>query len=152
MHTSLLAAAFVAGLAVTVPTAYGGELSDDPRGPGAGVLELAFAGPVDGIDYVPEDDLDTLRGGAGIRFSGSFFGEYSGPLVTDVPDGFTVDAVSPSSVLVSSAFGSFNDFRGIVQLANVVGDMNTINNVLNLNVTIGRAGAGASVMPIALTR
>ena len=152
MQTSVLAAALIAGLALAAPQTHAAELSDGPHGPGAGVLELAFAGAVDGIAHVPEDDLGAMRGGAGIRFSGSFFGEYSGPLVTDVPDGFTVDAVSPSSVLVSSAFGSFNDFRGIVQLANVVGDMNTINNVLNLNVTIGRAGAGASVMPIALTR
>jgi hypothetical protein len=152
MHTSVLAAALAAGLAVAAPITYAAELSDDRRPESAGVLELAFAGSVDGIARVSEDDLDALRGGAGIRFSGSFFGEYSGPLITDVPDGFTVDVASPGSVLVSSAFGSFNDFRGIVQVANVVGDLNTINNVLNLNVTIERAGAGAAVMPISLTR
>lgn len=103
-------------------------------------LEAAFgAAEVTWAKPMRDRDLDGLRGGAGVLFSGFFDSTLESGSSAELPDGTTVNEVGPNQVEITSGFGSFANFDGVLQTANVKGDFNTVRNVLNVNVTINPA-------------
>jgi hypothetical protein len=100
-------------------------------------LEAAFGtNEAAWVHPVKDSELGGLRGGAGVLFSGFFDSTVDQASSASLPDGFTVTELGPSQVQVSSGFGNFGNFNGVLQLANVRGDFNTVRNVLNVNITI----------------
>lgn len=95
-----------------------------------GEAEVAWAEPVQ------DEELGGLRGGAGVLFSGFFESTLQNNSSATLPDGVTVSELGPNQAQITAGIGSFGNFRGVLQTANVRGNFNTVRNVLNLNVTI----------------
>lgn len=98
-----------------------------------GSTEVAWAKPVQ------DNELGNLRGGAGVLFSGFFDGSIDSTTSTELPDGTTVTETGGSQVEITSGFGSFANFNGVLQQSNIRGDFNTVRNVMNVNITINPA-------------
>lgn len=102
-----------------------------------GALETAFgSAEVAWAEPVRDDELGDLRGGAGVLFSGFFDSTIDSASSAQLPDGTTVTETGDSQVEITSGFGSFANFNGVLQQANVRGDFNTVRNVMNVNITI----------------
>jgi hypothetical protein len=119
----LVTAAFMPGAALA-------GMKDADLRAAFGTDEAAWATPVE------DAELGGLRGGAGVLFSGFFDSTIDRASTASLPDGFTVSELGPAQVQVSSGLGNFDNFNGVLQLANVRGDFNTVRNVLNVNITI----------------
>lgn len=107
------------------------------------ILGRAF-GPEagDAVHRMADADLADLRGGAGVLFTGTFESIVEGSVTEPLPDGYEITEIGSNTVSITAGFGSFQDFSGVLQVANVVGNFNTVQNVLNLNVTINNTGDG----------
>lgn len=110
------------------------------------VLAHAFASKdLASVHVLETDEMDRLRGAAGIVFGGTFSSIVEGAAIGSLPDGWTATTLGSNQVAIQAGFGSFQDFTGILQLANVVGNFNVVHNIMNLNVTINNQGGTLSL-------
>lgn len=110
------------------------------------ILARAFTTPdAAAIRVLAEGEMKELRGAAGVVFGGTFSSVVEGAAIGDIPEGWNVSTLGDSQVAIQAGFGSFEDFTGVLQLANVVGNFNVVRNIMNLNVTINNQGGTLSL-------
>jgi len=125
------AAIMAAALATTAPA----SASD--------LLAQAFGGS-DAFEPVADEQLADMRGGyRGIAFNLMVNGSLNnlGVVDSDIPDGVTVEDISPSDVTLSIGLASLPNANGFLQFAEVNGNNNIVNNTMTLNVVIVEGGA-----------
>lgn len=136
VRTILLAGA----IGVTMPGTTAAASQDDI------IRAYAFASPdLATIHALDAEEMDRLRGAAGVIFGGTFSSVIEGAAIGDLPDGWSATTLGDNQVAVQAGFGSFQDFTGVLQLANVVGNFNVVRNIMNLNVTINNQGGTLSL-------
>jgi hypothetical protein len=110
------------------------------------IRAYAFARPdLATIHALDTEEMDRLRGAAGVIFGGNFTSIVEGAAIGDLPAGWNVSSLGDNQVAIQTGFGSFQDFTGVLQLANVVGNFNVVHNIMNLNVTINNEGGTLSL-------